>query len=293
MPNVTHVHQRFNVKRATHYRARRRAITCCFEETSPDKEKGELVAGDMQTAPSRDSFLEPFDSLAPRHFINLTNGVEALPHISAIVSPDELRFTRIQSSHCESSAYNKLLASLDTELLFSLACGRACYVYDFGSRNKSRGVPRALFLGLQFVKWSLSYLWFKGEQDMIPEKVFVRGKNTVPYWRDEVMPYMIEKDTKKRIRYFAPFAKERGLLHVRLHGVYGRVSAIDGRKSVHVKIVHDWLAQEDASRKGHGEEERDLTECFRAQGLAEFQADLTKEELVTIQEWMEGFRIQS
>jgi hypothetical protein len=33
-------------------------------------------------------------------------------------------------------------------------------VYDYGSRNKKRGVPRALWYGLEFVRFALNWVWF-------------------------------------------------------------------------------------------------------------------------------------
>lgn len=218
---------------------------------------------------------------SPRHFINLTNGIEALPQIASLTSKDQVRFTRIQSSHCESGAYDKLLSSLDTELVFSLACGRDCYIYDFGSRNRARGVPRALFLGVEFIKWSLAYLWFSPDNSRVPNRVLVRGKNTVPFWQDEIMAYKISKDTKKKLRYFTPFVREMGVDAVKLHGVYGRVSDIDGCKDIHVKMVREWLENE--------QEEKDMLdfeswlERFR---FAEYDSSGTPEDLVRTQEWM-------
>lgn len=261
---------------------------CCVEHVAPNS-KPDLAAAHSLTSKYQEPLAEPYSGLESRHFINLTNGIEALPQITSLLTKSEIRFTRIQSSHCESGAYDKLLASLDHELLFSLACGRDCYIYDFASRNKSRGVPRALFMGLEFMKWSVSYLWFTDSEEMIPERVSVRGKNTVPFWRDEVMPYMIAKDTKKKVRYFAPFAKEMGVREVKLHGVYGRVSEIDGCKEIHVKMVRDWLAGEGASNQCNMSKEK-IDKLIEGCGFAEFRADSTGEELVSIQEWMEGFR---
>ena len=36
---------------------------------------------------------------------------------------------------------------------------RSCLVYDFGSRNKKRGAPRAVWYGLEFVRYALRVLW--------------------------------------------------------------------------------------------------------------------------------------
>lgn len=254
------------------------------------KPRAGLTPAHALTAKYPQSRPKSLPNLAPRHFINLTNGIEALPDMSSLLPGSELRFIRIQSSHCESGAYDKLLNSLDNELLFSLACGRDCYVYDFASRNKSQGVPRALFMGLEFVKWSVSYLWFTGDPDAIPEKAFVRGKNTVPFWRDEVLPYKISKDTKKKVRYFAPFAKEMGVRDIKLHGVYGRVSEIDGCKDVHVKLVRDWLEEQLNNGSDDDAEDEAVGNWINSRGYAEFRADSTGDDLVSIQEWMAGYR---
>lgn len=264
-------------------------LTSSTDEIAPKPRVG-LTAAHALTAKHPQSRSKLLPNLTPRHFINLTNGIEALPDMSSLVPASELRFIRIQSSHCESCAYDKLLNSLDNELLFSLACGRDCYVYDFASRNKSHGIPRALFMGLEFVKWSVSYLWFTDDSDALPEKAFVRGKNTVPFWRDQVLPYKISKDTKKKVRYFAAFAKEMGVRDVKLHGVYGRVSEIDGCKDIHVKLVRDWL-QEQLSDGADDDDEMDTVgNWISSRGYAQFKADCTGEELVSIQEWMTGFR---
>jgi hypothetical protein len=65
-----------------------------------------------------------------RFYVNLTNGIEALPALSDLVPPGELRFTRLQSSHCEASAWDKVLAEIDHDLLWSLSTGCSCYLFD-------------------------------------------------------------------------------------------------------------------------------------------------------------------
>lgn len=226
--------------------------------------------------------------LAPRHFINLTNGIEALPDLSQCLSDDQVRFTRIQSSHCESGAYNKLLTQVDHELLFSLACGRHCYIYDFGSRNKTCGVPRALFLGVEFIKWSIAYLWFGSEKpEMVPNRAFVRGKNLVSFWENEVMPYKIEKDTKQKIRYFSSFAKELGVQSVNLHGVYGKLSDIDGCKELHVKMVREWLEPQETARDSKLDSASWIASC----GFALYDSDSTVEQLTETRRWITSVTI--
>lgn len=223
---------------------------------------------------------EPVSGLSPRHFINLTNGIQCLPDIELLIANEELRFTRIQSSHCESGSYDKILASLDYELLFSLACGRYCYIYDLASRNKARGVPRAIFLGVEFIKWSLAYLWFGVDRpELVPTRVMVRGKNTVPFWRDKVLPYKISKSSKKRLRYFQPFVEEMAVDEVRLSGVYGRATEIDGCKGIHVKMVRSWLEQ-----LPHLVGDDHMLRWLADNGYALYDAECSEEELIQTHE---------
>ena len=59
---------------------------------------------------------------ATRHFINLSNGAEALPALHTLGVPPELvSFVRIQSSHCEAQDHYGLLHNLDHNLLMHLA----------------------------------------------------------------------------------------------------------------------------------------------------------------------------
>ena len=71
-----------------------------------------------------------------RHFVNLSNGAEALPLLEAAGVPAaEIAFCRIQSSHCEAQDFYGVLQNLDHNLLMHLALGYECRIYDFGSRG--------------------------------------------------------------------------------------------------------------------------------------------------------------
>lgn len=224
-------------------------------------------------AQERHSTIVP--NLSPLHYINLTNGLELL---SLSLPPSSIRFTRIQSSHCESGAYDKILSYLDNDLLFNLSLGRTCYIYDLGSRHKKMCIPRALFLGVEFVKWALAYLWFDAEYPhLVPEKVLVRGKNLVPFWRNDILMYKIGGDTKKRLRYYKPFVKEMGVNNIALHAVYGRCTEIDGCMPIHVKMARKWIeAQQDA-------DEQVGEEWMQRNGLIIHDAERTFDDLVAIQ----------
>jgi len=103
-------------------------------------------------------------ALRVRHFINLKNGIEAVPTLHAM-NVHDYAFCRVQSTMCEVGDMEKVLCELDANLLVSLALGYSCVVYDFGSRDKKRGVPRALWYGTEIVRYALDWYWFDEKDD--------------------------------------------------------------------------------------------------------------------------------
>jgi len=68
-----------------------------------------------------------------RHYLNLSNGVEALDKLLAAGVPAEhISFCRIQSSQCEAQDFTGLISNLDNDMLVHLALGHECRIYDFG-----------------------------------------------------------------------------------------------------------------------------------------------------------------
>lgn len=61
---------------------------------------------------------------------------------------------------CEVGDMEKVLTELDANFLMAAALGYSCLVYDFGSRDRKREAPRALWYGLEFVRFALNSLWF-------------------------------------------------------------------------------------------------------------------------------------
>lgn len=123
------------------------------------------------------------------HYLNLTNGIEYCKWI------DNYRFIRIQSSHCESKAWNKLLMDLDNDFLMNIAIGNECIVHD---ASQKKLLSRALFQGIPFILFALNYLWY-GE--VYPTEV--RGQDSTNYF--EHVCKNLNEDTKKHIRYFKKF----------------------------------------------------------------------------------------
>lgn len=92
-------------------------------------------------------------------FINLTNGIEALEKNKLLL--DEVSFIRIQSSHCESHQFEKILNEIDHNFLMSLALGYECIVYDYGAQSD---IPKAIYMGLSWIDYVLNLRWFDIEK---------------------------------------------------------------------------------------------------------------------------------
>lgn len=98
----------------------------------------------------------------------------------------------------------KVLLELDANFLMAAALGHSCMVYDYGSRDRKRGAPRALWYGLEFVRFALNTTWF-GEPDRIP---VLRGKNVQRDFKKKLDG--LSKSTKKRLKYYRKFIPQSG-----------------------------------------------------------------------------------
>ena len=178
-------------------------------------------------------------TLSVRHFINLKNGVEAIPTLRA-VGIDDYAFVRIQSTLCEVGDMEKMLLELDANLLVSLALGYSCVVYDFGSRDKKRGVPRALWYGLEFTRFALNRYWFDGEE--CSHSPVLRGKRVDGDFRHKLSS--LSKSAKKRIKYYRKFVPQEVLdtyPGVRLVGAYAATTK-DDDEGFYAETLRGWCA---------------------------------------------------
>lgn len=117
-------------------------------------------------------------------FLNLTNGIEAIPWMAGGFS-----FIRIQSSQCEAKDWLKVLMGVDNDFLMWVALGYECTVYDFSQRKES---PRALFQGLSLVEYVLNRRWYGLE-----EKVIIKGNMNVTTYFEEVYLNLFRNDQTK------------------------------------------------------------------------------------------------
>lgn len=175
------------------------------------------------------------------HFINLSNGLEAAPFLSRLGI--SFGVIRAQSSQCESSKPEKLLDAISDDFLLALAQGNTAYVYDFGSRDPQWGVPRALWYGMEFVRWVLELEWL-GEPTRPPS---LRGKDGGEQFRSRLRA--MREDTKKRIKYFRQFLPQEGLPHgVSIACMYSSTS-MDGQKEYYSRLAEEWLSPAARSRR--------------------------------------------
>lgn len=84
------------------------------------------------------------------HFLNLTNGIEALPVVRAP------HFVRIQSTALEQKRWGAVLADLDYDFLLHVASGAVAVVHDYSAR---KAAPRSLYQGLPWIEFALHRCW--------------------------------------------------------------------------------------------------------------------------------------
>ena len=168
------------------------------------------------------------------NFINLTNGIEALPALD-----HSTQVCRIQSSRCEANDFYGVLQDLDHNLLFHLATGAECRIYDYGSRGTrwpgevEQKIPRAIWWGLVWVRYALEEVWKIPHTDTPT----LRGYNVETLFREKLG--RLPKPIYKKLKYYRKFSPSQ----VDLVGCYlveGTVN--DGRDDVYAEIVEEWLA---------------------------------------------------
>lgn len=132
-----------------------------------------------------------------KHFLNLTNGLEALPKLQNIGIYDA-SFVRIQSTLLEQGHLEQLMNDLDASFLLALALGHTALVYDFGSRNRKRGAPRAIWYGIEFIRYALNFLWYEHRG-----RAFLRGHNVAKRFDEQIRGF--SQSTKRRLQYFGSY----------------------------------------------------------------------------------------
>lgn len=138
-------------------------------------------------------------------YINLTNGIQALPAFKD--NRDEIKYLRIQSTWCEQQRWNDIILQLSDDLLLHLALGHYCVVHDYSNKRNS---PRAIWQGLEVVKYILYKYWFQHNY-----KLDGRAERMQQYveeyeWNDAVI---------SKLKYFKKYINTST---IHLHSITGR-----------------------------------------------------------------------
>ena len=179
----------------------------------------------------------PINNLDPssvRYFINLTNGIEAIPLLQERgITMDQIHFFRLQSTHCESRNYHAIIEHLDYNLLLSLALGYVVILLDFGCRGSKvsdhrDGIPRSYWWGIEWIKFVLNDIWDLETRDDIP---MVRGCNVQKAFADEIKG--LPKDLRRKIKYLRPYLRSS---RIHLYPVYAKTIK-DGDKEYYSEVL--------------------------------------------------------
>lgn len=176
-----------------------------------------------------------------RYYINLTNGIEALPLLvrEKGITLDEISYVRIQSSHCEKGDHVSILNNLDYNFMMNMALGNVNIMYDFGSRgtgslmqNDARdGIPRAMWWGTELIRHTLETIWDLPIKST--DRRMVKGYNVAQEFNERIQT--LPKAVKKRIKYFRPYIQTDQL---QWYNVYCKTMH-DGEKEWYAKTLKE------------------------------------------------------
>ena len=128
-----------------------------------------------------------------KHYLNLSNGLEALTKYYF----HDINVIRIQSTKMENTdQWEDVIMDLDYDFLLHLALGFRCVVYDFTRRGKNKK-SRAMWQGMEWVKYVLNRIWFDQE---------TQAENGMHKFFQQ-QSRKLSKRTRRKIKYFRKFLK--------------------------------------------------------------------------------------
>jgi len=152
-----------------------------------------------------------------RFYINLSNGVEFLNDPMVRMNNINTIFMYLPSSLCEAKRFDLILERVSDDLLLYLALGIECYIFDASAKDRE---PKALHLGIQWIKYVLSRVWFNKEITLEKGK----HKAFAEYYKK------LKRTTIKRIKYYKKYlCADKISLHciyrkTELDSKYGRIA---------------------------------------------------------------------
>lgn len=179
------------------------------------------------------------------HYLNLTNGLGFCPELRAESKYNNLRAIRIQSTTIERKNYIKLFMDLDHDLLFNLAIGNSCTIYDMGT---NRPYSKTISYGIPLIRYILSRFWALDYQHLA-FRLSKNGLNAI-YDCEQQFDHIYntlftfdstkEKDAlKKKLRYYKSLVRKP----ISLYGI-SRATDKDGDKEYFFDLARQtWPSQ--------------------------------------------------
>lgn len=129
-----------------------------------------------------------------KHFINLTNGIEKISELK----DHDLNFCYIASTTIERKDYIKLIRDLDHNLLFNLAIGNTCILYDYGT---NRPFSKTCYHGVQIIVYILTRYWLGKDYERLAYRLDRRGKKVfkeIDYYNKIYEDLFLYNNTKEK-----------------------------------------------------------------------------------------------
>lgn len=160
-----------------------------------------------------------------KYYINLTNGIEAIPKLNTPYS-----FIRIQSTTCEQHQWDKLIMELDYNFLMDLALGHKVVVYDYGANKPA---PKALYQGIPIISYILNRHWYgRSEITYFSRKPTSYKINATRYCKN--IYEKLDKHTIKKLNYFKPYISQKSSFQIE---VVANQTRHDGDKTYYRNIL--------------------------------------------------------
>lgn len=152
-----------------------------------------------------------------KHYLNLTNGLEWKLFLDN--RRIQYSYIRIQSTTLEQHNYAKLFNDLDHDLLFNLAIGNRCFIYDCGTNRLN---SKTIYLGVPLIRYILRRYWYRiGSPFRYTRNSKEQIYDCCDSFRnifDKIDRSVIKeyRDVKNRIKYYKRFINGKDVL---LHGI--------------------------------------------------------------------------
>jgi hypothetical protein len=131
-------------------------------------------------------------------YVNFTNGISCMHtetyHLRSGVIAG---YCRIQSSHCESKAWDRLLWAVPDDMLARMSLGQHVVVHDVSEKDRE---PRSMWQGLELIRYVAEVEWLG-----TANPVTGRGGTSMEFYFGHVYRNL-HRSTRRRFRYYRDYA---------------------------------------------------------------------------------------